>query len=139
MSQQRLLVSEKSKLRNVDLCTVLRKQDAWDTLPLETRQELYNMLPAPSDDVAAHDVDVNPLKTPLRPYIEAALRQFQEDLGEGKESKKWREAGMRASADRKEGLYEGCKEEERERYRGGKKEVDEQDEGEEEEERDTKE
>jgi len=62
---------------------------------------------------------VNPLKTPLRPYIEEELRIWQDDLRDGKETKKWREEAILAGVERREGKYDEWKESERERNFGG--------------------
>ncbi|KAK1083533.1 hypothetical protein LTR33_003204 [Friedmanniomyces endolithicus] len=97
----------------------LRKEGAWDTLTLETRKRLYALLPAPRPGEPPHDPDVNPLKTPLRPYIEEELRIWQDDLKDGKETKKWREEAMLAGVERREGKYDEWKESERERNFGG--------------------
>ncbi|TKA68764.1 hypothetical protein B0A55_07409 [Friedmanniomyces simplex] len=121
MSDKRLLTAERSKLGVADLATILRKEGAWDTLALDTRENLYALLPATRPGEPPHDPDVNPLKTPLRPYIEEELRIWQDDLKYGKEAKKWREEAMLAGVERREGKYDEWKESEREREFGGVK------------------
>ncbi|KAK0932787.1 hypothetical protein LTR29_015639 [Friedmanniomyces endolithicus] len=126
MSERRLLTAERSKLGKVDLAewsdtiqTSLRREGAWDTLSFETREKLYALLPAPRQGEPPHDPDVNPLKTAYRPYIEEELRIWQDDLKDGKETKKWREEAMLAGVERREGKYDEWKENERERNFGG--------------------
>ncbi|KAK3074585.1 hypothetical protein LTR53_002863 [Teratosphaeriaceae sp. CCFEE 6253] len=119
MAEKRLLTAPKSKLGTADLSTILRKEGAWDTLPLETREKLYALLPSPSADEPPHDPAVNPLKTTYRQYIEEELRVWQADLKDGKETKKWREEAMLAGEERKAGKFDEWKESERERSFGG--------------------
>lgn len=85
---------------------MLSKDDAWSTLPLETRQHLYTLLPEPRPDQPPHDVNVNPMHSWLRPHIDNALRNWQNDLKAGRETKKWREEAMRAGRDRLEGRFD---------------------------------
>lgn len=132
--QRRLLTAEKSRLGNADLPvsfpplphsltlthaanatqTLLRKPQAWETLPLATRSEIYALLPAPREGEPAHDVEVNPLKSAYRPFIEEGLRRWQADLKDGKETKKWRGEAVQAGRERAEGKFEEAKEGERE-------------------------
>ncbi|KXT14419.1 hypothetical protein AC579_8358 [Pseudocercospora musae] len=112
--QKRWLTQPNSKLGKVDLSTILRKEGAWEVLTPETRQDLYAMLPAPREGEPAHDIDVHPLKTRYKQYIEGELRRWQQDLIDGKESKKWREAAMRAGQERAEGKWDVWKEQQRE-------------------------
>ena len=100
--------------------TAFRKEDAWHTLPFKTRLQLYTLLPEPRDGEPAHDPDVHPLKSVYKSYIEEELRRWQEDLKDGRESKKWREEAMQAGKDRAEGKFDEWKELEREQYWGKK-------------------
>ncbi|KAK4550521.1 hypothetical protein LTR36_000100 [Oleoguttula mirabilis] len=121
--QKRLLTTEKSKLGKLEpaaLANILRKEAAWATLPLEIRQHLYSLLPAPQTGEAAHDVEVNPLRTSYRPYIEEELGRWQEDLKNGLEAKQWRQDALQAGRDRMEGQYDGWKEAQREEFWGEK-------------------
>ncbi|KAK5118631.1 hypothetical protein LTR85_008096 [Meristemomyces frigidus] len=119
--QKRMLTAEKSKLGKLEpaeLANILRKEAAWTTLPLEIRQHLYSMLPAPRAGEAPHDVEVNPLRTAYRPYIEEELGRWQEDLKNGFEAKKWREEALQAGRDRMDGRYDEWKEAQREEFWG---------------------
>lgn len=98
--------------------TVLRKEEAWMTLPQEVREQLYALLPAPGDGELAHDVNVNPLKTDYKSHIEEELRRWQQDLKDGREGKKWREEAMQAGRDRVDGKFDEWKESQREEYWG---------------------
>lgn len=82
------------------------------------RQHLYTLLPAPRAGEASHDVEVNPLRTAYRPYIEEELGRWQDDLRNGLEAKKWREEAILAGRDRMEGKYDGWKEAQREQFMG---------------------
>jgi hypothetical protein len=50
-----------------------------------------------------HDLGVNPLETRFGKAIENELRKWQDDLKEGRETKKWREEAMLAGRDRTSG------------------------------------
>lgn len=89
--------------------SILRKEEAWDTLPRETRQTLYDLLPAPRGGEPPHDVDVHPLKTAYKQYIEDGIRTWQQDLIDGREAKSWREQAMQAEKDREEGKWDEFK------------------------------
>lgn len=95
------------------LKAVLRRADAWDKLNRETRQELYNCLPPPKDGEAPRNIDVHPLKTSLKAYIEGGVRNWQTDLNDGKEQQKWREAAFRAGQERSSGAWDPVKERQR--------------------------
>ncbi|KAK5163648.1 uncharacterized protein LTR77_010597 [Saxophila tyrrhenica] len=123
--QKRLITQPTSKLGKLDICTILRKEDSWTLLPRPTREELYTLLPAPRAGEPAHDPDVHPLRTNLKPFIEEELRVWQEDLKEGREAKKWRVEAMQAGKDRREGKFEEGMEVCREEY-WGKREVGEE-------------
>ncbi|KAI7506351.1 hypothetical protein KC367_g151 [Hortaea werneckii] len=129
--QKRMLTSDKSKLKDVKISdllvsplTLTRKEDekgttlsdqlpfsqnvlatpaAWTALPLPVRQHLYTLLPPPEPHEPAHDPEINPMQTAYRPYIEEELSQWQADLGNGFETKKWRDDAIRASQERLEG------------------------------------
>jgi hypothetical protein len=71
------------------------------------------MLPPPLAGEAAHDIDVHPLKTRYRPFIEEELRRWQDDVRDGKEGKKWREDAMKAGQDRAAGKWDEWKEQQK--------------------------
>jgi len=133
--QKRMLTAERGKLSKADLTVsgslahtpasrsdvfkvILRKEDAWSALPQETQQHLYSLLPKPLQGDEPHDAAVNPLKTRYRPHLEEALRRWQDDLKDGKETKKWRGEAMQAGSDRKEGKFNDWKDVQREEYWG---------------------
>ena len=72
------------------------------------------MLPQPQEGEPQHDIDVNPMQTMYRPYIEAELRRWQDDLTEGKETKAWREQAIEAGRQREKGVWNEWKEAQRE-------------------------
>jgi len=76
------------------------------------------LLPEPLTGEEAHDPAVNPLKTRYKPYLEEALRVWQDDLKNGKETKKWREEALQAGRDRIVGRFDEWKEAQREEYWG---------------------
>lgn len=78
-------------------------------MPLEVRQSLYDLLPQPVEEEPPHDVDVHPLKTQYRPYIEEGIRTWQQDLLDGREVKTWRDEAMQAERDRQEGKWDDFK------------------------------
>lgn len=84
----------------------MRKDAAWELLSPEVRQELYNLLPAPKEGEAPHDIDVHPLKTSYKQHIEEELRRWQTDLKDGKEVKKWRQEAMEAGQERANGEWD---------------------------------
>lgn len=86
---------------------VLRDEAAWNTLPKETREELYRYLPKLP---GGYNIDVHPLSTSLQPYIEGEIRLYQTDLNDGKETKKWREEAMKAGMERSSGSWDALKE-----------------------------
>lgn len=93
---------------------ILRKDEAWALLPPEERQKLYDMLPPPREGEPQHDIDVNPMQTMYRPYIEAEVRRWQDDLREGKETKAWRYQAIEAGREREKGVWDEWKEAQRE-------------------------
>jgi hypothetical protein len=63
-------------------------------LDLETRQRLYSLLPPSTNEEFPHNFDVNPLQSQFGKGIEKELRKWQDDLKDGRDTKKWRdEAG----------------------------------------------
>lgn len=87
-----MLTAENSRLGKVpDLVVMLQNENAWKTIPRETREHLYTQLPPANESESPRDPDVNPLLIErLKPYIEEELRRWQDDLREGRETKKWR-------------------------------------------------
>lgn len=61
---------------------MLRQEEAWTSLPFETRERLYNLLPGPlgSESSDPPDPDIHPLKSAYKPYIDEELRRWQQDL-----------------------------------------------------------
>ncbi|KAM0714081.1 hypothetical protein Q7P37_011045 [Cladosporium fusiforme] len=102
-SQKRMLTAPNSKLTKTDIIEVLRKDDAWATLSLEKRQQLYSFLPPPQEGQEPYDPDVNPLESPLGRVLEDELRRWQDDVKAGRESKKWRDEAMKAGRNRMSG------------------------------------
>ena len=97
---------------------LLRHEAAWQTLPFATRSKLYALLPAPLEGEAPRDLDVSPLDTDLKQYIEGAFRQYQDDLKEGRETRKWRSEALEAGEMRRKGEFDAVKEAEREKWFG---------------------
>ncbi|WPH03478.1 Hypothetical protein R9X50_00635800 [Acrodontium crateriforme] len=104
--QKKLLSSANSKLGKADLSAILRKEGAWNTLAEHTRREIYMLLPEPRASEPDHNVDVNPLDTRYRPYIEEEARIFLLDLKDGKEGKKWRDNAIEAGAELRAGKFD---------------------------------
>lgn len=104
--QKRWLTHPTSKLGKIDIVSILRKDDAWILLPQETREMIYLLLPAPREGESPHDLDIHPLNTKYKPYIEEELRRWQADLKDGREGKKWREEAVQAGRDRKAGKFD---------------------------------
>lgn len=107
--QKRMLTMENGKLGKVDIVvrhlrpitdqpsfltfqqSLLRKGESWALLSPESREQLYALLPERKEGDPPHDPDVHPLTSyRFKEYIEAELRQWQDDLVEGRETKKWR-------------------------------------------------
>lgn len=84
---------------------ILRKESAWETLDLETRRRLYSLLPPPINEDMPHNLNVNPLQSQFGKGIENELRKWQDDLKDGRESKKWRDEAMQAGRDRASGAF----------------------------------
>jgi hypothetical protein len=93
---------------------VLRKEAAWSLLPLETRQRLYELLPTVPEGCPPHDPNVHPLKSLYQERITAEFKWWQDDLKDGKETKRWREEALQAGHDRSLGLWDDWKEAQRE-------------------------
>lgn len=72
------------------------------------------MLPPPQEGEPPHNIDVNPMRTMYRPYIEEELHRWQDDLREGKETKTWREQAIEAGRERESGVWDEWKEAQRE-------------------------
>ena len=135
-AEKRMLTAPNSKLTKVDLAVsvqlrgipqnadqtkkqILRKESAWETLDLETRQRLYSLLPPPVNEDMPHNLNVNPLQSQFGKGIENELRKWQDDLKDGRESKKWRDEAMQAGRDRASGAFDVAQTEGRdERERG---------------------
>jgi hypothetical protein len=80
---------------------------AWITLPVEVRQQLYDLLPPPSTGELPWDPEVHPMDTLLRPHIITGLTTWQTGLVDGREVKKWRDEAVQAGKDRVEGKFDG--------------------------------
>jgi len=98
---------------------VLRKDGAWETLDLETRQRLYSLLPPSTNEDFPHDFDVNPLQSQFGKDIENELRKWQDDLKDGRETKKWRDEAIQAGRDRASGAFDVGGRDERESGENG--------------------
>lgn len=83
---------------------VLDNDKAWMALPKPVRQDLYKQLPTVGPH--PHDVEINPLHTALRPYMQDAILSWQEDLREGRESKKWRQEAIDTGKERESGKFD---------------------------------
>lgn len=123
-SQKRMLTAPNSKLAKTDLpvsalCRLelsnvnltltqklLRQEEAWASLPKETRERLYALLPQPEGDGHLHDAEDHPLRTIYKQYIEEELRCFQTDLVEERETRRWREEALQAGCDRVAGKFD---------------------------------
>ncbi|KAK4506192.1 hypothetical protein PRZ48_004157 [Zasmidium cellare] len=108
-TQKRWLTQPNSKIAKADLVAILRQEDAWESLPEEARQNLYNLLPPPTGGEPPHNIDVHPLQTQYKQHIEEGIRTWQNDLKDGREVKSWREQAMQVEEDRKEGKLDDFK------------------------------
>lgn len=116
-AQKRLLTAESSRLGKVDLIALLKQDRAWEILPRATREHLYTLLPPAKLTDPARDPDVNPLQiAELERYLKAELENWQGDLKEGREVKKWRGEGMQVGLERIRCLWERSN---ANRYTGG--------------------
>nr|POF17766.1 hypothetical protein CFP56_13178 [Quercus suber] len=114
--QRRMLTQANSPLGRVNLVGFLDNEKAWMTLPKALRQELYSQLPTIGNE--SHDIDINPLHSALRPYMEDAIANWQEDLREGRESKKWRQEAIDAGRERERGKFDEYSEAHKEEWWG---------------------
>lgn len=85
----------------------LAKDRAWSTLPLEARQQLYELVPSPRKGASPHDPDVNPMNTELQPCIERGLEKWHTALKEGRHTKQGRASLAKAQRMRMEGKFAG--------------------------------
>jgi hypothetical protein len=97
---------------------LLAKEEAWSSLSLETRTELYRMLP--KGDNSAPNPDVHPLKTSYAKYIKHFIYEWEQDLAAGRNTAKWQREAKQASGERMAGTYDSWKEKEREEHWGQK-------------------
>ncbi|KAI5205507.1 hypothetical protein AUEXF2481DRAFT_385307 [Aureobasidium subglaciale EXF-2481] len=117
----RLITQANSRLTKANLVTLLTKQEAWSSLDLETRRELYRMLPSTlKGDMVAIDPDMHPLKTGFAKYIKHFIYEWEQDLAAGRRTAKWQREAKQASGERMAGAYDGWKETEREEHWGQK-------------------
>ncbi|KAI5273225.1 hypothetical protein E4T47_03542 [Aureobasidium subglaciale] len=117
----RLITQSNSRLTKANLVTLLTKEEAWSSLDLETRRELYRMLPSTlKGDMVAIDPDVHPLKTGFAKYIKHFIYEWEQDLAAGRRTAKWQREAKQASGERIAGVYDGWKETEREEHWGQK-------------------
>jgi hypothetical protein len=77
------------------------------------------MLPTPTDGEAPYDLNVNPIRTQFGKGIENELRKWQDDLKDGRESKKWRDEAMQAGRDRASGAFDVAQTEGRDQRESG--------------------
>lgn len=77
----------------------------------ETQQHLYSLLP-PARPNTRHNPHMHPCSTAFWPAIVAEMRAWQDDLKEGRETKKWREDAMKAGKDRVDGKFDVVQKEE---------------------------
>jgi hypothetical protein len=125
-----VITDSKSILVKAKLMEVLKSEQAWSLLTPDQQRELLTYLPrAPSDTmhlVEKEMVAAVPAGQPL-PNIalerlqnsmafKADVRQFQEELGQGKLEIGWIEQAMAASERRKKGDFDEWKIKERESY-----------------------
>lgn len=85
---------------------ILENDNAWMTLSKEIRQGLYDQFPAPLAGAEPRDIDINPLHSMFRPYVEDAITAWQEDLREGRETKKWRQDATDIAKQRELGKFD---------------------------------
>ncbi|KAI5210715.1 hypothetical protein E4T39_00062 [Aureobasidium subglaciale] len=117
----RLITQANSRLTKANLVTLLTKEEAWSSLDLETRRELYRMLPSTlQGNMVAIDPNVHPLKTGFAKYIKHFIYEWEQDLAAGRRTAKWQREAKQASGQRISGAYDGWKEKEREEHWGQK-------------------
>jgi hypothetical protein len=66
-----------------------------------------------------HDFNINPLQTQFGKGIENELRKWQDDLKDGRESKRWRDEAMQAGKDRANGAFDVAQDEARDEPESG--------------------
>ena len=98
--------------------TLLTREEAWTSLDLDTRRELYRMLPVSHD--SDFDPDVHPLKTSFAKYIRHFIYEWEQDLAAGRNTGKWQKQAKQATGERISGAYDDWKEKEREEHWGQK-------------------
>jgi hypothetical protein len=108
---------------------MFRKADSWLLLPKDVREQLYALLPEPMEGDPPYDPDIHPLKTPCKQYIEEELRLWQQDLKDGRETRKWRTEAMQASKDRIDGKFDRFIELQRDEYWGPREVSSDEEEG----------
>ncbi|TIA54040.1 hypothetical protein D6C79_01196 [Aureobasidium pullulans] len=117
----RLITQANSRLTKTNVVKLLTKEEAWSSLDLETRQELYSMLPRSlNGNEVAHDPEVHPLKTGFAKYIKHFIYEWEQDLAAGRNTAKWQREAKQATGNRAAGVYDDPKEKEREEYWGQK-------------------
>ncbi|CAD0091297.1 unnamed protein product [Aureobasidium mustum] len=114
----RLITQATSRLTKVNVVTLLTREEAWSTLDLDTRRELYSMLPVTND--SDFDPDVHPLKTSFAKYIRHFIYEWEQDLAAGRNTAKWQKQAKQATGERISGAYDDWKEKEREEHWGQK-------------------
>ncbi|KAG9569966.1 hypothetical protein KCU61_g5451, partial [Aureobasidium melanogenum] len=117
----RLISQASSRLTKVNLVNLLTREEAWSSLDLDTRRELYRMLPVSlSGTDSDPDPDVHPLKTNYAKYIKHFIYEWEQDLAAGRNTAKWQKQAKQASGERISGAYDDWKEKEREEHWGQK-------------------
>jgi len=96
---------------------------AWDDLPLEVRQHLYELISPPGKGASPYDPDVNPISTNLQPHIERGLERWLASLREGRHTKHGQVNLAKAQGMRIEGKFAGV-----DRRRGMSEDVEDADE-----------
>lgn len=82
---------------------MLRNELAWELIPKGDREQLYSMLP--KTEGVENDTNVHPLQTTYKDFITQAIREFQADLKNSCEEKKWHQDAVQVSKDRREGKW----------------------------------
>lgn len=98
---------------------ILSDDESWSTLSDEDQRKLYEMLPIPAgEDTVDHQV--HPLKGPYADHVKHFLREWQEDLKNGRKTKTWATSAEQASGERADGAFDDWKEGEKEAFWGQK-------------------
>ncbi|MCJ1445388.1 MAG: hypothetical protein MMC23_005893 [Stictis urceolatum] len=110
--------SSKSKVANADLNAYFQNPLAWDLLDETEKNEIRALLP-PS---TPYDEDGRPSMEFLKYNNDwrDSVRNFQNDLREGRYENEWREEAVQAMAERAAGEFDEWKEEQFEEYWGQK-------------------